>query len=104
MAFDNPASSSRKDCLLAQRFGVHILPVPSKRASVVAQIFSLLYRGFVIGGASLDGGARRVANPRYCRLKICATPSAGGLPECGGIFYAWIAVARSTLIKTPLHA
>ncbi|MGH7973750.1 MAG: hypothetical protein ACREIC_33960, partial [Limisphaerales bacterium] len=40
---------------------------------VVAQIFNLLYRRFLIDSAPKRTGARQVANLRYSRLKICAT-------------------------------
>jgi len=52
----------------------------------VAQIFNLLYRRFVIGGASIVpktadfANDPQVANLRYSRLQVCAT-SVGNTPN-----------------------
>ena len=61
--------------------------------SGVAQVCNLLYRRFEIGGARPARDARRVANPRYGRLKICAAILACAICRGGSSFCKIILIA-----------
>ncbi len=65
----------------AARFGGAPAPpraadgAPRGRSGLVAQVSNLLYRGLPVGPGGRYAAHRRVGNPRYGRLEVCATPA-----------------------------
>jgi len=49
------------------------LPPSCCSPSGVAQIYNLLYRRIAFGKAVIYQEARRITNPRYSRVQLCAT-------------------------------